>query len=652
MKKIIISSIILLLSYCVTHGQITTGEEPISFQINVPVLKINDNTLKRLPSFDMERVKKEDVEDEANGIPPRFGYKHEVDYNLYNSGEWTELPNGDKLWRLIISSPDALSINLLYDKFWLPDGAKFWVYSNDNKQSIGAITSANNSGTKNNIRGFATNLVFGDQITLEYYLPNHVTEEGIISVAYVVHGYRYILTPGNIKDSYRQSADCQVNINCEEGQSWQNEKNAVVKIIIINRVCTGFLVNNTKEDFYPYVITANHCLCKKYVFGECDEWHDAIRDPNLDYWTFEWHYESPKCENAVPIKRSTVGAKLVANNSISDFALLDLSEENNSYGSDPRKLRGVALHYLGWDRSGSPGTGGVGIHHPNGNIKKISTYTMKPQSTGYTNDNEHENGAHWRVVWASTTYNGVTKHGTTEGGSSGSPLINSDRKVIGQLHGGYSNCTENGKKRPDWYGKFSVSWTGYDATQSQRRLSDWLAPNSSRPPEVLGGIDKPAIPFDPIEGVDLICSPEVYELSPYYFDEDSPVANWRITPDSDLIITSQTTNVNMVFVRAIGSYYGQTATLTATVNGIDYHKEIKACPPSSIKIVGSETICVTETYTLHGDDRFQNLSWDVTEGFTIDDNDDNWVRIIACPKGQPGTLTAIFKGVPIAQILI
>lgn len=78
-----------------------------------------------------------------------------------------DLPNGDKIWRLIIHCPGSLSINLLYNKFWIPADAKFFIYSNDKKYSIGAITAANNKGDSINVQGFATGLVYGDTVTLE-----------------------------------------------------------------------------------------------------------------------------------------------------------------------------------------------------------------------------------------------------------------------------------------------------------------------------------------------------------------------------------------------------------------------------------------------------------------------------------------------------
>ena len=357
-------TVIILFSSLVVYGQISTLEEPVSFRTNVPALKISEKTRKILPSLDMNKIGREDKEDETNGVPPRFGYKHEVDYNLDNSGEWTDLPGGDKIWRLVISCPGALSVNLLYDKFRIPEGCKFFVYGNDRKHSIGAFTSANNKGDEKNIQGFATGLVYSDQVTLEYYLPKEAEEIGVISVAYAVHGYRYIFLPDNEKAGYGQSGNCQVNVNCSEGQNWQNEKNAVAMILVNgDRWCSGSLVNTTANDYRPLFLTADHCL---------GGWansvkHDALGDSVLNHWSFYWHYESPGCANAIPVIRSTSGAVVVANNSLTDFALLRL-------GENPLNANGVTPYYLGWDRSGSIMPAGMGIHHPNGDIKKNKLY--------------------------------------------------------------------------------------------------------------------------------------------------------------------------------------------------------------------------------------------------------------------------------------
>jgi hypothetical protein len=366
------------------QGQISTDELPVSFRTETALLKSDNVMLKILPSVDLRKLQQEDAEDETNGIPPRFGYRHQVSYNLESSGRWSTLPNGDRLWQLEISCPNALSINLLYDRFYIPEGAKFFIYSSDKKYSIGAFTSINNKGGRERPQGFATGLVYGDRITLEYFLPKDVTEKGVISIAYVIHGYRYIRLPENMEAGYGQSGSCQVNVNCSEGQNWQQEKNAVAMILVNgNRWCSGSLINTTANDFRPLFLTADHCLGG----NANDVKHDAIGDSILSHWSFYWHYETPGCTGtSSPPFVATSGATVIANNAASDFALLRLTE-------NPRNKTGVTPYYLGWDRSGNAGTGGVGIHHPNGDVKKIATHNQIPTTSGNF----------WHLYWMQTT---------------------------------------------------------------------------------------------------------------------------------------------------------------------------------------------------------------------------------------------------------
>jgi hypothetical protein len=92
---------------------------PVSFGLNLSKNASNPNASKVLPSINLDSLYLEDIADEANGLPPRFGYPHAVNYNLNNSGEWITLQNGDKIWTLDIECSGALSINLLYDYFWV-----------------------------------------------------------------------------------------------------------------------------------------------------------------------------------------------------------------------------------------------------------------------------------------------------------------------------------------------------------------------------------------------------------------------------------------------------------------------------------------------------------------------------------------------------
>lgn len=450
-----------MFAYTFSFAQLSTHEQPVSFTkgLRLVVKKRSATPIATMPQLDMDAIEKEDKEDEEYDMPPRFGYTHFVDYNLNNSGVWYELPNGDKLWQLNVFCPNALSVNFCYDKFWLPEGSKLFIYSKDKKHSIGAFTSKNNKGDREDLRGFATGLVYGNDVILEYYQPRTVTTDAIISIKYVVHGYRYINfgTKG-----FGQSGSCMVDINCEEGQDWQNEKKAVALILVNgHRYCSGSLINTTDLSQKPYLLTADHCL-GGWANGNYK--YDAVTSPNIDFYSFYWNYEAPGCmsnSNLEPPIYSTSGATILANNFVSDFALLRLTEA-------PNNIPNFIPYYLGWDSSGQSGEPGTCIHHPNGDVKKISTVENAPTSTYWGNQTQYPN-TFWKVYWKET----INGHSTVVGGSSGSPLLNHSHRVIGQLRGGSCDgcSTPNGNSK---YGRFDVSWTGYNNDSMQRRLNCWL----------------------------------------------------------------------------------------------------------------------------------------------------------------------------------
>jgi len=124
--------------------------------------------------------------------------------------------------------------------------------------------------------------------------------------------------------------------------------------------------------------------------------------------------------------------------------------------------------FAGWNRVPSPLARGVTIHHPEGDIKKISTFIQPLSSTSF---GDEVPDTHWEVTWAATA-NG---HGVTEGGSSGSPLFNTFGQVVGTLTGGFASCTR--VDEPDQYGKFSFHWDG-NGTADNRSLATWLDPSN------------------------------------------------------------------------------------------------------------------------------------------------------------------------------
>ena len=113
--------------------------------------------------------------------------------------------------------------------------------------------------------------------------------------------------------------------------------------------CTGFMVNNAKQDLTPYFMTANHC---------------GVTASNAASVVVFWNYETSACGETPngDLTDFQTGAEWKASYNKSDFTLLQLM-------SDPLPEWGVA--YAGWDRSGTDATSAVAIHHPNVDEKRI-----------------------------------------------------------------------------------------------------------------------------------------------------------------------------------------------------------------------------------------------------------------------------------------
>lgn len=129
-----------------------------------------------LTSPDLSRIIQEDLENDTKPMPLRFAVPVWVNYNTQNSGVWQQLEDGGKIWRLKVNIPGALGTITYYDQFWLPKGGKFWVYSEDSRQYIGAIISDFIESSKEEPIEFATAIIYGDNVVYEYYQPPTVNE--------------------------------------------------------------------------------------------------------------------------------------------------------------------------------------------------------------------------------------------------------------------------------------------------------------------------------------------------------------------------------------------------------------------------------------------------------------------------------------------
>jgi hypothetical protein len=447
MKKFFVAFLAIYFSVncMVGFSQISQGGLPLSFQNSQ---RLTENVaVEIMPPVDVKQLLAEDSLNEIyKDVPWRFGENIPVSFDLNNSGTWNVFPKGDRIWRLGIKCPGAYTINLTFDNYQLPPGATLFVYSIDKTNVIGAFTDFNNREDS----AFATTLVNGEEIVIEYYEPPIPAFPGKLHLSRVTHGYRDSF--GYIK-SFGQSGSCNNNVHCPEAAEWQNQvRSACMLVTNGNGFCSGALVNNTSQDGTPYILTANHCYS------------------NPSTWVFWFNWESPTCQNppSSPPYNSVSGATLKARYSDSDFCLVQMSSIPPS---------SFNVYYAGWNREDSAATSGACIHHPSGDIKKIS-YSNTPFTSDTWTGTPPD--SHWKVDWSD---------GVTEPGSSGSPIFDQYLHIVGQLHGGPSACSSS--QLWDFYGKFAMSWD--HGTTAATRLKDWLDP-SNIAGDTLGGFDPNLIP--------------------------------------------------------------------------------------------------------------------------------------------------------------
>lgn len=464
MKKTIFSLgvVMLFLTFstkAITLSKISTKQELTEVSKNIPTHFI--------PKPNMEQIKKEDALAGKKGTLYRMGIATYTNLNTTNSGVWTTLSTGEKKWQLIIQNPGAEALSFIFNTFKLSRNSSFWVQTKTGEKVSKIHTQ------EDLLEDFQQNvaLCYGDELVLTLIdKPNEPQSE--LNLGRVFYNYRSTGNKG--KEKINESSPCEVNVNCIEGNDYQEEKRGIALVYIVEGqtagYCSGSLVNNLANDCKPLFLTALHC-------GVSTTASDML------LWKFYFRYEAISCTN--PTSVGTLFSHYVnscirlsdsddnGGDSGSDFLLLHLGTVANETATI-NTLRSTAInaYWNGWDANNTPSSGGVGIHHPSGDIKKISTYTVAPTSSSFGGQVQN---THWDLGWSGTT-NG---YGITEEGSSGSPLFtynNGSSRIIGTLTGGATYC--DALTAHDEYGKVSFHWKSNGSTPA-KKLATYLDPLNS-----------------------------------------------------------------------------------------------------------------------------------------------------------------------------
>ncbi len=395
---------------------------------------------------DMDAIHAEDAAREASttakcamrtGVHRTLPDGIRVDGVRADIGAWQRISRG-AVWAATVHSPDAVGQRIEFATLDLPQCAEVIVYNADRPEEA--------YGPYHRTPGIARSkwsaTCFGERVTVECFVPDETVAKDVTlevnRIAHIYRGFGSLL----LKDA----GACNLDVTCYP--DWATAATAVAGIGSVDNIgvllCTGFMIADTDPSTdIPYFLTANHCVS------------NALQAIDSEFY---WLYQTGTCDGAPPnpvdVPRNTGADFLVgaAWDTSTDFSLLRL---------DAPPPDGTA--YLGWTAAPQDVSLDTAcIHHPDGDFKRISfgTTTDAPDPC-YASSPPSLTRFH-RVLW---------NEGTTEPGSSGSPLLRADtQQVIGQLHGGMASCST--PECPDYYGRFRLTFALVD---------NYLHPDSTEP---------------------------------------------------------------------------------------------------------------------------------------------------------------------------
>jgi lysyl endopeptidase len=337
-------------------------------------------------------------------------------------GAWSSR-NGAASWRVRLLSRGARTLSLHLPRPKLPAGARIWVYD-----PAGRLVHGPYDGARLARGGLWTPPVAGEELVLEVRAA--ASGDLGFGAAKVFHGFR----------GWTEQADagsCTVDITCPQAADWTADAGSVARISIGGQfLCTGQLVNNVRQDQRRLFLTADHCG----VDGEGGPASSVL---------FFFDYAGPCGDNlggTLP-PPTFQGAQRLAHDRSTDFALLEIT--------DPAPLPADA-YFAGWDATGrDPAAGGVSIHHPSGDEKKIAFHDLVPDRSP-VNIGTHCRIPAWKIHWS---------EGVTQQGSSGGGLWDPAHNIIGILSGGFASC--RAPLLPDYFARLDAAWTAREAVGGQ-----------------------------------------------------------------------------------------------------------------------------------------------------------------------------------------
>ncbi len=460
------------------------------------------------------------------GEPYRFAEPFAVDATPATAGLWEAADGGrTAVWRLRVVSEGAVSLNLGFTEYRMPPGGGLRLYAPGGADVVGPFGAEDNKPHGE----LWTPLVPGGELVIEATAPADRVGELELRLGSVNRGFRDFPVSRRAasvaRDAWNGGAfpardisplhsSCNIDVECSEGDPYRDQIRSVARMTLGGvSGCSGVLVNNTAEDYKPYFLSALHC------FDEDDLDRTAV---------FYWNDERTDCKahwsdgdgETKPTQNQT-GSTERFRDPDTDTILLELDEKPDDEAN---------AYYAGWDRGGSVPTSWAIIHHPAGHHKSIAYGNKTKRTDKYTDPHDDDDGGYWRLEYTG---------GFTQGGSSGGPLFDQNKRVVGQHVADNRTCNPGLAKL--WSGRLASAWSVeglsglLDPGETGATFLDGLNRNLS--PRVVGELPDRAIRLTDtgysVDAASAIRDPEGDDLSWAASSSDEDVAT--VTLDGTVV---------------------------------------------------------------------------------------------------------------------
>jgi len=316
------------------------------------------------------------------------------------------------IWRkhIKVQSKGAKEIKIVFRRFILSPNAVISFYTDSSEYQYRGSSFIHRQDSS-----YISHFQKGDYCEIVIEIPMEEFDKNQILISQIKH-----FTESFEDAIKRNDYSCMIDVNCSEGNDWCNQKRSVAIYYFtedgMDYQCTGALVNNYQNNFVQYFLTARHCATNATVWSTTE---------------FYFNYQNTSCNSEDGWRYSyyrVQGSQMVGYCDISwsDNALLLITE--------PIPIQ-YNVYYAGVDITArSAGDKMTCIHHSMGKPKKIVSGKLK-----------HFAGPKWEIYW---------DDGIIRGGGSGAPVfLNSNKRVVATVSGGFQNLDCDNNLKQEWVGK-------------------------------------------------------------------------------------------------------------------------------------------------------------------------------------------------------